>query len=92
VVGIIKRNSWRERGFCGAVNPPKRLPPPERTASVLVVPVDRRFPKIRIQTSQVGGGISVYVRRAAVQQGPDPIRRSSAAAQQAWAYCGPPCC
>jgi hypothetical protein len=53
VAGIIKRNSWRERGFCGAIDPPKRLPPPGRTASVLVVPVDRRYPKIRIHTTQV---------------------------------------
>jgi len=53
VVGIIKRN-WRTRGYCGSLQPQE-----ERggrgAQGVLFCPVERRFPKIRLQTRQVGG-------------------------------------
>ncbi len=52
VVGIIKRN-WRTRGYCGSLQPQE-----ERggrgAQGVLFCPVERRFPKIRLQTRQVG--------------------------------------
>ncbi|DBA70092.1 TPA: hypothetical protein ACH3X2_012255 [Trebouxia sp. C0005] len=50
VVGIIKRN-WRTRGYCGSLQPQE-----ERggrgAQGVLFCPVERRFPKIRLQTRQ----------------------------------------
>ena len=52
VVGIIKRN-WRTRGYCGSLQPQE-----ERggrgAQGVLFCPVERRYPKIRLQTRQVG--------------------------------------
>ena len=54
VIGIIKRN-WRSRGYCGSLQPPKELGPQyqnDRTTNALFVPVERRFPFIRIQTRQ----------------------------------------
>lgn len=56
VVGIIKRN-WRTRGYCGSIQPPKPGAPAfvnDRPTSVLFVPVERRFPFVRIQTRQAG--------------------------------------
>ena len=56
VVGIIKRN-WRTRGYCGSLQPPKAGAPAfvnDRPTSVLFVPVERRFPFVRIQTRQAG--------------------------------------
>ncbi|KAL6771469.1 hypothetical protein ACKKBG_A26505 [Auxenochlorella protothecoides x Auxenochlorella symbiontica] len=53
VVGIIKR-SWRTRGYCGSLQPP-RVPGASHgpgTASVLVCPVERRYPFVRITTRQ----------------------------------------
>ena len=51
VVGVIKRN-WRTRGYCGSLQPQE-----ERggrgAQGVLFCPVERRFPKIRLQTRQV---------------------------------------
>ncbi len=51
-MGIIKRN-WRTRGYCGSLQPQE-----ERgglgAQGVLFCPVERRFPKIRLQTRQVG--------------------------------------
>ncbi|GLI66006.1 hypothetical protein VaNZ11_009617 [Volvox africanus] len=49
VVGIIKRN-WRTRGYCGSLKPQRVR---GGAANVLVVPVERRYPMIRIQTRQV---------------------------------------
>lgn len=51
VVGVIKRN-WRSRGYAGSLLPPKEG---SRSGAVswLVVPVEKRFPYIRIQTHQV---------------------------------------
>ncbi|KAL3151102.1 hypothetical protein ABBQ38_012969 [Trebouxia sp. C0009 RCD-2024] len=50
VVGVIKRN-WRTRGYCGSLQPQE-----ERggrgAQGVLFCPVERRFPKIRLQTRQ----------------------------------------
>jgi exosome complex exonuclease DIS3/RRP44 len=63
VVGILRR-SWRPRGYAGSLDPrdvglaPKTkgglLEPVSdgRAVSALFVPVERRFPKIRIQTRQ----------------------------------------
>lgn len=54
VIGIIKRN-WRTRGYCGSLQPPKEGAPQfsnDRTTSVLFIPVERKFPFIRIQTRQ----------------------------------------
>ncbi|KAG2491107.1 hypothetical protein HYH03_010551 [Edaphochlamys debaryana] len=49
VVGIIRRN-WRSRGYCGSLKPQAlRQGGP---ANVLFMPVERRFPMIRIQTRQ----------------------------------------
>ncbi|GFR51506.1 hypothetical protein Agub_g13921 [Astrephomene gubernaculifera] len=49
VVGIIKRN-WRTRGYCGSLKPQRVRG--GGAANVLFVPVERRFPMIRIQTRQ----------------------------------------
>ncbi len=53
VVGIIKRN-WRTRGYCGSLQPQEEKGG-GGTQGVLFCPVERRFPKIRLQTRQVGG-------------------------------------
>jgi exoribonuclease R len=45
VVGVLKRN-WRQRGYCGSLKPEEGLAG-GATASVLFVPVERRFPMIR---------------------------------------------
>lgn len=50
VVGIIRRN-WRTRGYCGSLRPDQKGS--QRSAAVLFVPVERRFPMIRIHTRQV---------------------------------------
>ncbi|CAI5738992.1 unnamed protein product [Peronospora destructor] len=49
VVGIIQRN-WRK--FCGSLEPPRDGVPLNASGSCLVVPVDRKVPKIKIQTRQ----------------------------------------
>ncbi|KAG2423316.1 hypothetical protein HXX76_015463 [Chlamydomonas incerta] len=49
VVGVIKRN-WRTRGYCGSLKPQKVRS--GGAANVLFVPVERRYPMIRIQTRQ----------------------------------------
>ncbi|KAG6950818.1 hypothetical protein JG688_00013991 [Phytophthora aleatoria] len=49
VVGIIQRN-WRK--FCGSLEPPRDGAPLNASGSCLVVPVDRKVPKIKIQTRQ----------------------------------------
>ncbi|EFJ53011.1 hypothetical protein VOLCADRAFT_55673 [Volvox carteri f. nagariensis] len=49
VVGIIKRN-WRTRGYCGSLKPQRVRS--GGAANVLFVPVERRYPMIRIQTRQ----------------------------------------
>ncbi|GAX77417.1 hypothetical protein CEUSTIGMA_g4862.t1 [Chlamydomonas eustigma] len=49
VVGVIKRN-WRARGYCGSLKPLDRSS--HGTSSVLFMPVERRYPMIRIQTRQ----------------------------------------
>ncbi|KAF5828225.1 hypothetical protein DUNSADRAFT_18006 [Dunaliella salina] len=52
VVGIISRN-WRSRGYCGSLKPPSAHARPLHGASnVLFLPVERRYPAIRIQTRQ----------------------------------------
>jgi len=54
VVGIIKR-SWRSRGYCGSLLPPKEGAPPYKdslSTSVLVCPIEKKYPMIRIQTRQ----------------------------------------
>lgn len=55
VVGIIKRN-WRVRGYCGSLLPPKDANPTyykdSHTMSVLVCPVEKKYPMVRIQTRQ----------------------------------------
>lgn len=48
VVGIIQRN-WRK--FCGSLEPP-RSAGAVQTSHCLVVPIDRKIPKIKIQTRQ----------------------------------------
>ncbi len=57
-MGIIKRN-WRTRGYCGSLQPQE-----ERgglgAQGVLFCPVERRFPKIRLQTRQVGGQKTIF--------------------------------
>lgn len=56
IVGIIKRN-WRSRGYCGSLVPPKDGAPPykdSQTMSVLVCPIEKKYPMIRIQTRQAG--------------------------------------
>ena len=53
MVGIIKRN-WRSRGYAGSLQPPKDGQSRAGATNWLVVPVERRFPFIRIQTRQVG--------------------------------------
>lgn len=50
VVGIIRRN-WRTRGYAGSLKPDQKGS--QRSAACLFVPVERRFPMIRIQTRQV---------------------------------------
>ncbi|GLC34112.1 hypothetical protein PLESTB_000838700 [Pleodorina starrii] len=49
VVGVIKRN-WRTRGYCGSLKPQRVRG--GGAANVLFVPVERRYPMIRIQTRQ----------------------------------------
>ncbi|GLD92419.1 hypothetical protein PINS_up000952 [Pythium insidiosum] len=50
VVGIVQRN-WRK--YCGSLEPPRSAASaPTSSTSWLVVPVDRRVPKIKIQTRQ----------------------------------------
>ncbi|KAG7397620.1 exosome catalytic subunit dis3 [Phytophthora boehmeriae] len=49
VVGIIQRN-WRK--FCGSLEPPRDGATLNASGSCLVVPVDRKVPKIKIQTRQ----------------------------------------
>ncbi|KAK9797008.1 hypothetical protein WJX73_004308 [Symbiochloris irregularis] len=51
VVGIIKRN-WRSRGYAGSLQPPREGQNRAGATSWLVVPVEKRFPFIRIQTRQ----------------------------------------
>lgn len=46
VVGVLRRN-WRSRGYCGSLKP-EELGPGTSTHSVLFVPVDRRYPLIRL--------------------------------------------
>ncbi|TYZ66284.1 hypothetical protein PybrP1_006340 [[Pythium] brassicae (nom. inval.)] len=48
VVGIIQRN-WRK--YCGSLEPP-RSASAVQSAHCLVVPIDRKIPKIKIQTRQ----------------------------------------
>lgn len=48
VVGIIQRN-WRK--FCGSLEPPRSVGAVQ-TSHCLVVPIDRKIPKIKIQTRQ----------------------------------------
>lgn len=54
VVGIIKRN-WRTRGYAGSLQPDEHGRPARSRggSNVLFCPVERRFPFIRIHTSQV---------------------------------------
>eukprot|EP00798_Chlamydomonas_sp_ICE-L_P031430 gene31430-6606_t len=49
VVGIIRRN-WRERGYCGSLKPTDRST--YGTSSVMFMPIERRFPMVRITTRQ----------------------------------------
>jgi len=52
VVGIIRRN-WRARGYCGSLLPPKGTAYKDsHTMSVLVCPVEKKYPMVRIQTRQ----------------------------------------
>jgi exosome complex exonuclease DIS3/RRP44 len=56
VVGIIKRN-WRTRGYAGSLEPPREGAEARRAAAgaatgALFVPVERRFPKVRLRTRQ----------------------------------------
>jgi exosome complex exonuclease DIS3/RRP44 len=59
VVGIIKR-AWRVRGYCGSLKPPdvnnaehpSTCYSDDRATSVIFMPVDKRYPMIRIQTRQ----------------------------------------
>jgi exosome complex exonuclease DIS3/RRP44 len=56
VVGIIRRN-WRTRGYCGSLEEPRAGAEARRAASgaathALFVPVERRFPKVRLRTRQ----------------------------------------
>lgn len=58
VVGIVKRN-WRSRGYCGSLKPPKNDGTSSSFSdgshvSVLFIPVEQRFPPIRISTRQAG--------------------------------------
>ena len=55
VVGIIKRN-WRTRGYCGSLQPQEDRGG-RGAQGVLFCPVERRFPKIRLQTRQVTCGM-----------------------------------
>eukprot|EP00873_Tetraselmis_striata_P021093 jgi/Tetstr1/441357/TSEL_029608.t1 len=48
VVGILRR-AWRQRGYCGALDPKSHRP---GLHNLLFVPVDKRLPRIRIQTRQ----------------------------------------
>eukprot|EP00775_Hariotina_reticulata_P011972 gene11972-12115_t len=52
VVGIIRRN-WRTRGYCGSLRP-EELGPGRGTQGLLFVPVDKRYPMMRIHTRQGG--------------------------------------
>jgi exosome complex exonuclease DIS3/RRP44 len=67
VVGIIRRN-WRTRGYCGSLEPAREGAEARRAAagaatSALFVPVERRFPKVRLRTRQAGhlAGMRVVV-------------------------------
>ncbi|KAL6756016.1 hypothetical protein V8C86DRAFT_129914 [Haematococcus lacustris] len=52
IVGIVKRN-WRSRGYCGSLQPPKLgQRANNRSGYTLFLPVERRYPAIRIQTRQ----------------------------------------
>lgn len=53
VVGIIKRN-WRTRGYCGSLKPPSTgaVSGGGHSSSVLFLPIERRYPMIRLQTRQ----------------------------------------
>lgn len=63
VVGIVKR-SWRSRGYCGSLQPSARVTASAAGAArLLFVPVERRFPKIRIATRQ---GASLMDKRLVV--------------------------
>ena len=50
VVSIATRN-WRQRGYAGSLKPSENVTP-GRVASLLFVPVERRFPFIRVSTRQ----------------------------------------
>jgi exosome complex exonuclease DIS3/RRP44 len=52
VVGVLRR-AWRERGYAGSLDPPSAGRRSGAGASwELLIPADRRFPKIRIRTRQ----------------------------------------
>lgn len=51
VVGIIKRN-WRTRGYCGSLRPIAKEKLQMGMINCLFVPVERKFPIIRIATRQ----------------------------------------
>ncbi|KAI8464454.1 MAG: hypothetical protein J3K34DRAFT_526194 [Monoraphidium minutum] len=57
VVGVIKRN-WRQRGYCGSLRPEEGAGASGGPESVLFVPVERRFPMIRITTRQAAALMS----------------------------------
>lgn len=50
VVGVVKRN-WRTRGYCGSLKP-QESPLRAHASNVLFLPIERRYPMIRITTRQ----------------------------------------
>ncbi|KAG1657968.1 hypothetical protein FOA52_004739, partial [Chlamydomonas sp. UWO 241] len=51
VVGVIRRN-WRTRGYCGSLKPTDQPGHVGNTSAVLFVPIERRYPMVRITTRQ----------------------------------------
>lgn len=53
VVGILRR-SWRSRGYCGSLAPPKagQVLSDAKSNTVLFYPVERKYPAIKVQTRQ----------------------------------------
>eukprot|EP00951_Prasinocladus_malaysianus_P049335 scaffold668598_cov28-Prasinocladus_malaysianus.AAC.1 len=57
VVGVLKRN-WRQRGYAGSLDPQSAT---GGRQSVLFVPVEKKFPRVRIRTRQVGPAVNPSV-------------------------------
>ncbi len=76
VVGVIKRN-WRARGYCGALKPPDSGRSGHGGSSVLFIPVERRYPMIRIHTRQVRSTPGIRIQARPYYPDPHPVGRGA---------------